>query len=98
MNDKLTASLSLDMLAHLKKRGQKPNIKALTNAVERLCLAATQKSAGQRKDDNPDNSVNWKSPEIDLCQYIILCEAVALVLSGELNKLVDEGEDKTNAD
>ena len=87
MNDKLTAKITPDMLSHLKAGGHKPNLTLLENAVERLCQAAMQKSAGQRKDDNPDNSVNWSSSEIDMCQYIILCEAVALVLSGELDKL-----------
>jgi hypothetical protein len=79
-----------DMFAHLKK--QKPNIKALKNAVERLMLATTQKSAGQRPENNPDNSVNFSSPEIDMIQFIILAEAVALVLSGKLDKLDADNE------
>ena len=87
MHQAMTAQLSPDNLRHLKARGQKANIKALKNAVERLCLAATQITAGQRKDDTADKSVNWQSPEIDLCQYVILCEAVALVLSGRLDEL-----------
>jgi hypothetical protein len=73
------------MLAHLKRRGQEPNIKLLKSAVERLTLAATQKNAGQRKDSNPDNSVNWQSHETDMLQFTILAEAVALVLSSRLD-------------
>jgi len=49
----------------------------------------TQKSAGQRDGDSADKTVNFSSPEIDLCQYTILCEAVALVLSGKLDGLDD---------
>ena len=87
MSGKLPARLTPDMLAHLKPGGHEPNIQALKQAVHRLCLAATQKSAGQRPGDNPDNSVNWQSPEIDMMHLIILSEAVALVLSGKLDGL-----------
>ena len=83
----MTASLTPDMFAFLKNKSQKPNIKALKQAVERLCLAMCQKDAGQRPDSNPAKSVNFQSPEIDLCQFIILVEAVALVLSGKLDGL-----------
>lgn len=81
-----------DMFEHLKKRGQKPNIKALKNAVERLALAMTQKDAGQRPEGSPDKRVNFAGPELDMIQFIILAEAVALVLSGKLDELEDDDE------
>jgi len=79
-----------EMFAHLKQRGQKPNIKALKNAVDRLSLALTQKDGGQRRDSNPDKSVNFASPELEMIQLVILMEAVALALSGKLDELDDE--------
>jgi len=90
--DVLSANIATpDMMAHLQPGGHKTNIPALKNAVERLCLAATQKTSGQRKDNNVDNSVNFQSPEIPMIQFIILCEAVTLVLSGVLDKLEGDG-------
>ena len=88
----MTAGINKDMFDHLKKGGQQGSIRALKNAVERLCLALTQKDGGQRKDGNPDKSVNFASPELDLIQLTILIEAVALVLSGKLDGL-EGGED-----
>ena len=92
--DALTVNIAAPgMMAHLEKRGQKPNIKALKNAVERLTLALTQKDAGQRPDSNPDKRVNFASPELEMIQFVILCEAVALVLSGKLDGLEDDTDD-----
>ena len=85
----MTARIDKGMFDHLKKGGQKGNIGALKNAVERLCLALTQKDGGQRKDSNPDKCVNFACPELDMIQFVILCEAVALVLSGRLDGLDD---------
>ena len=79
-----------DMFAHLKKRGQKPNIKALKNAVDRLTVALTQSDAGQRADNDPNKKVSFASPELEMIQLTILIEAVALVLSGKLDELDDE--------
>ena len=87
MNGAVAARITPDMMAHLKKGGHKPNITALKQAVERLTLATTQKDAGQRKDSTPETRVNWQSPEIDMLHFIILAEAVALVLSGKLDEL-----------
>lgn len=93
--DPLSANIATpDMMAHLKKKGQKPNVKALKNAVERLVLACTQSTGGNRTNDNPDNSVNFQGPEIPMLQYVILCEAVALVLSGKLDSMKDTPEKK----
>jgi len=86
--DILSANIATrEMMAHLQPGGHKANISALKKAVERLCLACTQKSAGQRNDDSIDTSVNWQSPEIPMIQFVILCEATALVLSGKLDEL-----------
>jgi hypothetical protein len=71
----------------LKPGGPHPNIPGLKNAVERLILATTQKNAGQRKDSTPDNSVIWQSSELEMIQWIIVCEAVALYLSGKLDEM-----------
>ena len=87
MGEIARANINADMFAFLKKGGHKPNIKALENAVNRLCLAVSQKDAGQRRDGNVDKSVAFAGPELDMIHFVILCEAVALVLSGELDKL-----------
>jgi len=86
MSDMLSANLTPDMLRHLKPGGHEPNIKALKQAVNRLCLAATQKDGGNRS-GGLAKSVNFQGPEIDMLHFIILCEAVALVLSGKLDEL-----------
>lgn len=52
----------------------------------------TQKTAGQRADKPKD--VPFES--IHMLQWAIVCEAVALVLSGKLDKL--DSEVKTDAD
>jgi hypothetical protein len=75
--------------------GRKPSVKALYNAVDRLSLTANQKTAGQRPEDNPDNSVNFKSGELDMIYLTILCEAVTLVKSGAIDFLLSE-EKKEN--
>ena len=95
MHEAMRAKLSPDVVSKYMNltTGLKPNIKLLKNAVERLCLATTQNTAGQRPDDTPDMSVNWRSPEIDLIHYIILCEAVVLVLSGALDGLESDDID-----
>jgi hypothetical protein len=83
----MSANLDYNMWSHLKKGGHKPSVKALKNAVDRLTLAAMQKTGGQRSDDTPDKSVNFYGPEMSMLQYVILVEAVALVLSGALDEL-----------
>jgi transcriptional regulator with AAA-type ATPase domain len=92
VHDAMRAQLTPDMLRHLKSRGQKANVGALKSAVKRLCLAATQPDAGQRPNTTPETRVIWESPEIDMLQFIILCEAVALVLSGKLDEMENEND------
>ena len=65
--------------------GQKSNIPALKQAVYDLIQMATQKTAGQRKDDKK-GYINWEE-SLDMTLWTIVIEAVALVVSGDLDKL-----------
>lgn len=68
----------------LKDGKQEANIPALKNAVYTLIGMTTQKDAGQRKD-----SKGMPFEILDLVKWQIVCEAVALVLSGKLEGLED---------
>lgn len=59
---------------------QRGNAKALKEAVYDLIGMTTQKNAGQRK---AKKDIDWDS--LDMTVMIIVIEAAALVLSGELN-------------
>lgn len=69
------------MWAMMQKGGQQADVSRLKRFVEQWIQMATQKTAGQRsrKDTSWDN--------LERIKMGILCEAVALVLSGELDKL-----------
>lgn len=69
------------MWAMLQRGGQKSNIPLLRELVGQWVQMTTQKTAGQRggKDLTWDNMERVKMG--------ILCEAVALVLSGDLERL-----------
>ena len=69
------------MWAMLQRGGQKSNIPLLRQLVGQCVQMTTQKTAGQRggKDLTWDNMERVKMG--------ILCEAVALVLSGDLERL-----------
>ena len=69
------------MWAALQRGGQKSNIPMLRELVGQWVQLATQKTAGQRggKDLPLDN--------LERIKMGILCEAVALVLSGDLDRL-----------
>lgn len=69
------------MWAMLQRGGQKSNIPLLRELVGQWVQMTTQKTAGQRggKDLSGDN--------LDRVKMGILCEAVALVLSGDLDRL-----------
>lgn len=56
--------------------------------VFKLIQAVTQRDAGQR---GKKGHVDWD--ELWIYQMTICCEATALVLSGELDKLETEGKD-----
>ncbi|MCQ5211146.1 hypothetical protein [Megasphaera massiliensis] len=86
--DKMKNQVKSTMWSFLMMGGQKANIPALKEAVLKLCKATRQKTAGQRR---KNGDVDWD--ELWIYQMTIVCEATALVLSGELDKL-EEGENK----
>ena len=67
----------------LKDRKQEANITALKNAVYTLIGMTTQKDAGQRGKGIPFDI-------LDMVKWQIICESVALVLSGKLDDLEEE--------
>ena len=71
------------MWTMLQRGGQKPNITMLRELVGQWVQMATQKTAGQRNGNRKD--LSWDNME--RVKMGILCEAVAPVLSGDLNKL-----------
>ena len=70
----------------LKDGKQKANVKALKNAVYTLIGMSTQKTAGQRSNKPKDMSFEM----LELLKWQIVCESVALVLSGKLDGMEDE--------
>ncbi len=70
----------------LKDGKQKANVKALKNAVYTLIGMSTQKTAGQRSNKPKDMSFEV----LELLKWQIVCESVALVLSGKLDSMEDE--------
>lgn len=74
---------NFSMWVMLQRGGQKSNIPALKQLVDDWLKMATQKTAGQRKDRPKD--LSWDN--LERVKMGILCEAVALVLSGDLDKL-----------
>ena len=71
------------MWVMLQRGGKKSNIPALKQLVNDWVKMTTQKTAGQRKDRPKDLSFD----NLERVKMGILCEAVALVLSGDLDKL-----------
>lgn len=78
------------MWSFLMDKGQKANIPALKEYVYDLIQLTTQKDAGQR-----GKSKNISFDNVDMVMFSIVCEATALVLSGELDKLevTDDNKD-----
>ena len=72
----------------LKDGEQKGDVKALKDAVYTLIQMTTQKNAGQR-----EAGKNVPFEILDLLKWQIICEATALVLSGELDRLEEEAND-----
>lgn len=82
INKKLQPMLDLMIWSFLQPHHQEANINLLKEAVNDLIQMTTQKTAGQRtgsKDLSFDN--------LDRVQFTIICEAVALVLSGKLDNI-----------
>lgn len=74
---------NFSMWVMLQRGGQKSNIPALKQFVDDWLKMTIQKTAGQRKDQPKD--LSWDN--LERVKMGILCEAVALVLSGDLDKL-----------
>lgn len=79
------------MWAMLQPGGQKGNVQGLKSFVHDWITMATQKNAGQR---NGSKGIPWEAgskavswDNLERVKMGILCEAVALVLSGKLNNI-----------
>lgn len=72
------------MFKFLDMGNQKANIPQYKQGIQDLITLMTQKNSGQRKNDKV--SVNWEE-NFDMTIITIVCESVALYLSGDLNKL-----------
>ena len=77
------------MWTFLQMGQQKSNIPTLKNAIKDLITMMTQKSSGQRPNDN--KSINWEE-NFDMTIITIVCESVGLYLSGDLDKIESKGE------
>lgn len=75
------------MWTMLQRGGQKADIPLLKELVGDWITMVTQKNAGQAAYRKKDQ-INWANAE--RAKMGILCEAVALVLSGELDKLEED--------
>lgn len=71
------------MWSFLQKGGMKSNIPCLKEHCMMLRQMLMQKTAGQRKDKKNDLSFE----QLDTIKNIIVIEAMALVLSGDLDKI-----------
>ncbi len=68
----------------LEHGNQKANISEYKRAIKDLITMMRQKNSGQIKKNK--ESINWNE-NFDMTIITIVCESVALYLSGELNKL-----------
>lgn len=83
MNENPADRIKDPMWGFLATYGQKANIPRLKESVHDLIQMMTQKTAGQRKDD-PKGYIDI-AENLDMTINSIVIEAVALVLSGELD-------------
>ena len=88
-NHKIQPLIDFAMWSFLQSGHQEANIPALKEAVNELVSITKQKTAGQR-----ENSKDISFDNIDRIQFTILCEAVALVLSGRLDELENNTENE----
>ena len=69
--------------------GQKADISLLKEAVHDLCQMTMQKTAGQKRPNGKgkynEKDLSWDN--LERVKFTIICEAVLLVLSGELDQL-----------
>lgn len=98
MGNKSAAGLEdFSMWVMLQQGGQKADIPGFKQYVHDWITMATQKTAGQRKDskgipwESGSRAVSWDNME--RIKMGILCEAVALVLSGKLDELEEDDDD-----
>lgn len=68
----------------LQPGGQRENIPALKEAVAELIQMTQQKTAGQRG----GKDMSWEN--LERVKMTVICEAVALVLSGRLDELEEK--------
>lgn len=73
------------MWAAFRAGGQQANIPALKELVGQWIQMTTQKTAGQRK--GKKGEISWDN--LERVKMGILCESVALVLSGKLDEIDD---------
>lgn len=76
------------MWTFLQMGSQKVNYEQYKKAIQDLITMMTQKNAGQRGDKK---SLNWDE-NFDMTIITIVCESVALYLSGDLDRVESEGE------
>ena len=76
------------MWAAFRNGGQRSNIPALKELVRQWIQLATQKTAGQRG----GKDLTWNN--LERIKMGILCEAIALVLSGKLDELEEVTHDE----
>lgn len=69
------------MFAFLQMSHQKANIPVLKKSIQDLITMMTQKSSGRSRRD-----ISWEE-NFDMTIITIVCESIALYLSGSLNKL-----------
>jgi hypothetical protein len=79
------------MWKFLMDKGQKSNIPALKEYVYDLIGMTTQKTAGQKR-YAAKNHIDWD--ELDMVIMSIVIEATALVLSGDLDKIEVEKQNR----
>lgn len=88
------ARLENDMIDHmwsfLQMGGLKSNYPALKEACMEMCQMMLQKTAGQRKDRPKDIPFD----NLERVKATIIVEAMALVLSGDFEKLQPSSEDE----
>lgn len=83
MSDNPANAIKDVMWDFLKDKAQEADVEALTNAVYSLIQMTTQKDGGQRG----EHPKNIPFELLELVKWEIICESVALVLSGKLDEL-----------
>lgn len=77
------------MWTFLQMGNQEPNVPLLKKSIQDLITMMTQKSSGQRPNNN--KSINWEE-NFDMTIITIVLETTCLYLSGDLDKIESVGE------